>query len=160
MPSRSPRSRSRSPSKRHKKSHKRSRRSSDEGSPPSNNASLKKEEKSTGENGNNSVYKSRLPSIMLPPSFLEKLDMKEEKTLSPKGDQSPGNISRPILRSIVFNSADTTAIKTQPGKARKRRFGDESERVFLPNMPTSITASNMTDQQQKIYIRKGALFDH
>ena len=160
MPSRSPRSRSRSPTKRHKKSHKRSRRSSDEGSPPSSSISLKKEEGSTTENGNNSVYKSRLPSIMLPPSFLEKLDMKEEKSLSPKGDQSPGKISRPILRSILFNSADTTVIKTQPSKARKRRFGNESERVFLPNMPTSIAASNMTDQQQKIYIRKDVLFDY
>jgi len=91
MPSRSPRSRSRSPSRRHKKSHKRSRKSSDEGSPTTNNISIKKEEVSTSENGNNSVYKPRLPSVMLPPAFLAKLDIKEEeKNKSPTGDQSPG----------------------------------------------------------------------
>lgn len=89
MPSRSPRSRSRSPSKRHKKSHKRSRKSSDEGSPPTpSNVSVKKEE---GSNDGSSVYKARLPSVMLPPSFLAKLDVKDdEKSQSPKGDQSPG----------------------------------------------------------------------
>lgn len=91
MPSRSPRSRSRSPSRRHKKSHKRSRRSSDEGSPPSTNVSIKKEEGSTNENGNSSVYKPKLPSVMVPPSVLAKLDVKDDdKTQSPKGDQSPG----------------------------------------------------------------------
>jgi hypothetical protein len=91
MPSRSPRSRSRSPSRRHKKSHKRSRKSSDEGSPPANNVSIKKDEGSITENGNSSVYKPRLPSVMLPPSFLAKLDLKEEeKSKSPTGDQSPG----------------------------------------------------------------------
>ncbi|UJR21217.1 hypothetical protein I4U23_024314 [Adineta vaga] len=136
MPSRSPRSRSRSPSRRHKKSHKRSRKSSDEGTPPSTNISMKKEEGSTNENGNNSVYKARLPSVMVPPAVLAKLDVKdEEKNSSPIGDQSP---------------ADTNGINTQ--KKRKRRFGDETERVFLPNMPTNISTSNMTDQQQKIYI--------
>jgi hypothetical protein len=138
MPSRSPRSRSRSPSRRHKKSHKRSRKSSDEGSPPAPNVSIKKEEGSTTENENNSVYKPRLPSVMLPPSFLEKLDFKEEKNQSPTGgDQSP---------------ADTNGTNNQTTKKRKRRFGDETERVFLPNMPTSISTSNMTEQQQKIYI--------
>jgi hypothetical protein len=155
MPSRSPRSRSRSPSRRHKKSHKRSRKSSDEGSPPAPNVSIKKEEGSTTENENNSVYKPRLPSVMLPPSFLEKLDFKEEKNQSPTGgDQSPGKKSRLTLRSILFNPADTNGTNNQTTKKRKRRFGDETERVFLPNMPTSISTSNMTEQQQKIYIRK------
>ncbi|CAF5092108.1 unnamed protein product, partial [Rotaria sp. Silwood1] len=136
MPSRSPRSRSRSPSKRHKKSHKHSRKSNDEVSPPTSNISIKKEEGSTNENS--SVYKPRLPSVMLPPSFLAKLDLKEdEKIRSPTGDQSP---------------ADSTGNNTQATKKRKRRFGDETDRVFLPNMPTTISATNMTDQQQKIYI--------
>jgi hypothetical protein len=98
MPSRSPRSRSRSPHRRHKKSHKRSRKSSDERSPPSSNHSIKKEEESINENGNNSVYKARLPSVMLPPSFLAKLDVKDdEKSKSPIGDQSPGKI-----KSLLF----------------------------------------------------------
>jgi hypothetical protein len=154
MPSRSPRSRSRSPSRRHKKSHKRSRKSSDEISPPATNVSIRKEEGSTTENENNSVYKPRLPSVMLPPSFLEKLDIKEEKNQSPTGDQSPGKKPRTILRSILFNPADTNGTNNQIVKKRKRRFGDETERVFLPNMPTSISTSNMTEQQQKIYIRK------
>lgn len=156
MPSRNSRSRSRSPSKRHKKSHKRSRKSSDEGSPPSSNVSMKKEEGSTttAENGNNSVYKARLPSVMLPPAFLEKLDVKEEISQSPKGDQSPGNRPRLILRIKIFNSADTTETKTQPGRARKRRFGNETDRVFLPNMPTTISTTTMTEEQQKIYLRK------
>ena len=155
MPSRSPRSRSRSPSRRHKKSHKRSRKSSDEGSPPpTTNVSVKKEEGSTAENDNSSVYKARLPSVMLPPSFLEKLDFKDEKSESPIGDQSPGKKPRFILHSIPFNTADTNGTNTQTNKKRKRRFGDETERVFLPNMPTTISASNMTEQQQKIYIRK------
>lgn len=154
MPSRSPRSRSRSPSRRHKKSHKRSRKSSDEGSPTTNNVTIKKDEVSTIENGNNSVYKPRLPSVMLPPSFLEKLDIKEENNPSPIGDQSPGKKSRIILRSILFNPADTNGTSNPLNRKRKRRFADESERVFLPNMPTSISTSNMTDQQQKIYIRK------
>ncbi|CAF5180729.1 unnamed protein product, partial [Rotaria magnacalcarata] len=65
MSSRSPRSRSRSPSKKHKKSHKHSSKSSDEGSPPVSNLSIKTEEGSLTEN--NSVYKARLPSVMLPP---------------------------------------------------------------------------------------------
>jgi hypothetical protein len=154
MPSRSPRSRSRSPSRRHKKSHKRSRKSSDEGSPPATNVSLKKEEGSTTENDNSSVYKARLPSVMLPPSFLEKLDFKEEKRQSPVGEQSPGKKPRFILHSIPFNTADTNGTTNPTHKKRKRRFGDETERVFLPNMPTSISTSNMTEQQQKIYIRK------
>lgn len=94
MPSRSPRSRSRSrsPSKRHKKSHKRSRKSSDERTPPSpsNNVSIKKEEGSA--NDNSSVYKPKLPSVMLPPSFLAKLDVNDEKSRSPPGGESPGKI--------------------------------------------------------------------
>jgi hypothetical protein len=95
MPSRSPRSRSRSPSRRHKKSHKRSRKSSDGNSPSAGNISMKKEEVgSTNENGNNSVYKARLPSVMLPPSFLAKLDVKDDEKIAtpppPAGDQSPG----------------------------------------------------------------------
>jgi len=103
MPSRSPRSRSRSPSRRHKKSHKRSRKSSDEGSPPTPNTSIKKEEGSTTENGTNSVYKPRLPSVMLPPSFLAKLDVKEEeKSISPTVDQSPGKKIFIVLYSICF----------------------------------------------------------
>ena len=40
----------------------------------------------------------------------------------------------------------------QTEKKRKRRFGDETERVFLPHMPSNISATTMTDQQQKIYI--------
>lgn len=138
MPSRGSRSRSRSPSKRHKKSHKRSRKSSDEGSPPSTTSSIKKEETKNIENGNNSIYKPRLPSVMLPPSFLAKLDAKDdEKSRSPTGDQSP---------------ADSTVSNPQVAKKRKKRFGDETDRVFLPNMPTAISTSNMTEQQQKIYI--------
>ncbi|CAM4756080.1 unnamed protein product [Rotaria magnacalcarata] len=136
MSSRSPRSRSRSPSKKHKKSHKHSRKSSDEGSPPVSNLSIKTEEGSLTEN--NSVYKARLPSVMLPPSFLAKLDVKDdEKTRSPTGDQSP---------------AESTSNIAQPARKRKRRFGDETDRVFLPNMPTTISATTMTDQQQKIYV--------
>ncbi|CAF4054809.1 unnamed protein product, partial [Adineta steineri] len=137
MPSRSPRSRSRSPSRRHKKSHKRSRKSSDDSSPSTKNISIKKEEESMNENGNNSIYKPRLPSVMLPPSFLAKLDLKEEeKSVSPAGEQSPADVNGNI---------------TQTKKKRKNRFADETERVFLPNMPTNIS-SNMTEQQQKIYI--------
>ncbi|CAF3405393.1 unnamed protein product [Rotaria sp. Silwood1] len=155
MPSRSPRSRSRSPSKRHKKSHKHSRKTSDEVSPPTSNISIKKEEGSTNENS--SVYKPRLPSVMLPPSFLAKLDLKEdEKLRSPTGDQSPGT-NKTKKKEIRFLSvysilADSTGNNTQATKKRKRRFGDETDRVFLPNMPTTISATNMTDQQQKIYI--------
>jgi hypothetical protein len=154
MPSRSPRSRSRSPSRRHKKSHKRSRKSSDEGSPPVTNTSIKKEEGSTNENGNSSVYKPRLPSIMLPPSFLAKLDVKDdEKNQSPTGDQSPGTTtSLSFFFFILFILADATATNPLPSKRRKRRFNDETERVFFQNMPTTISASNMTDQQQKIYV--------
>lgn len=116
---------------------------------------MKKDEGSTtAENGNNSVYKARLPSIMLPPAFLEKLDVKEEKSKSPQGDQSPGNRSRLILRPKSLNSAETNENKSQPSKARKRRFGNEADRVFLPNMPTTISATTMTEEQQKIYLRK------
>ncbi len=60
--------------------------------------------------------------------------------------------------SILFISADATGTNTQTTKRRKRRFGDETERVFLPNMPTSISTSNMTEQQQKIYICKSIRF--
>jgi hypothetical protein len=157
MPSRSPRSRSRSPSRRHKKSHKRSRKSSDEGSPLATNISIKKEEGSTNENGNNSIYKPRLPSVMLPPSFLAKLDLKEdEKTKSPTGDQSPGKKQQSFIILYLFFSilAESNGNNTQTTRKRKRRFGDETERVFFANMPTNIAASNMTDQQQKIYICK------
>ena len=91
MPSRSPRSRSRSPLRRHKKNHKRSRKSSDEESPPATNISVKTEEGSANENENSAIYKPRLPSIMLPPSFLAKLDVKDdEKSKSPTEDQSSG----------------------------------------------------------------------
>ncbi|CAF4764068.1 unnamed protein product, partial [Rotaria socialis] len=61
----------------------------------------------------------------------------DEKTRSPTGDQSP---------------AESTSNITQPARKRKRRFGDETDRVFLPNMPTTISATTMTDQQQKIYV--------
>ncbi|CAF0873078.1 unnamed protein product [Adineta ricciae] len=112
--------------------------SSDEGSPRSVNVSIKKEEGSTNENGNSSVYKPKLPSVMVPPSVLAKLDVKDDdKTQSPKGDQSPADANGTNIASM---------------KKRKRRFGDETERVFLPNMPTNISTSNMSEQQQKIYI--------
>lgn len=141
MPSRSPRSRSRSRSRKHKKSRKRSRRSSDERS-PSPVKSVKKEEQMSNEtDANSSVYKARLPSVMLPPAFLAKLDNKDdEKSKSPIGDQSPAD-------------TNSTAPSTQTTRVRKKRFADEADRVFLPGMPTNISATNMTDQQQKIYIR-------
>lgn len=54
--------------------------------------------------------------------------------------------------SSVANEISTDS--TQTVKKRKRRFGDESERVFLPHMPSNISATTMTDKEQKIYIRK------
>ena len=155
MPSRSSRSRSRSPSRRHKKSHKRSRKSSDERSPPASNAVPKKDVPSD-ENEDKSVYKARLPSVMLPPVFLAKLEAKEEVTVqSPSVEQPSGNTSL-CIRSTSSNaclSAESPA--KQSTKRRKRRWnGDETEKVFLPNMPTTISAASMTEEQQKIYLRK------
>ena len=105
MPSRSPRSRSRSPSRRHKKSHKRSRRSSSERSPtPSTpNVPIKKEEGANNENGANSIYKPRLPSVMVPPAVLAKLDIKDDdKSRSPIGDQSPGKDKRLTSFNLIY----------------------------------------------------------
>jgi hypothetical protein len=53
---------------------------------------------------------------------------------------------------ILFISADPN--NPQATKRRKRRFGDEADRVYLQNMPTTISTNNMTEQQQKIYLCK------
>lgn len=76
---------------------------------------------------------TRLHPVMSAPSLLGKLELKDdEKPSTPTDDQSSGNATT---------------------RKRKRRFGDESERVFLPHMPTNISATNMSEQEQKIYIR-------
>jgi len=62
------------------------------------------------------------------------------------------NLHHSLFYFFFFISADTTGNNTQTARKRKRRFGDETDRVFLANMPTSISTSNMTEQQQKIYI--------
>ncbi|CAF0817704.1 unnamed protein product [Rotaria sp. Silwood1] len=140
MPSRGSRSRSRSPSKRHKKSHKRSRKSNDRDSSVSLNISNKKEEITKG-NDNNSINNSPLPSVMVPLSVPPKVELREEEEIiikTPTGDESP---------------ADSTNSNTPIKRRRKRRWmGDETEKVFLPNMPTTISTTNMTEEQQKIYI--------
>ena len=156
MPSRKSRSRTRSPSRRHKKSHKRSRRSSNESSPsptPSTN-SRKSEEKSNGSDISG-VYKSRLPSVMLPPSFLAKLEPKEETAPVQSAD------SAIVLATTNITSVtNTSSTNSQPTKKRKSRWiGDETEKVFLPNMPTTISTIGMTEQQQKIYLRELSLMD-
>lgn len=158
MPSRSPRSRSRSPSsRRHKKSHKRSKRSREKGSQPTTKSSVKKYESPVRENGD---HDGNAPStsFMTPPSDLTKLDLKEEeKVVTPPEDQSPGRQIDGDRASTgvhcCFLLAAVTATTTLTTRIRKRRFADETERVFLPHMPTNISTSAMTDQQQKIYIR-------
>ena len=35
-------------------------------------------------------------------------------------------------------------------------MGDETVKVFLPHMPTTISAANMSEQEQKIYLCKGS----
>ncbi|CAF2342137.1 unnamed protein product [Rotaria sp. Silwood2] len=157
MPSRSPRSRSRSPSKKHKKSHKRSRKSKDRDSSLSSNISNKKEEINNG-NDNNSVNKSQNSSVMLSSSFPAKIELQEEEITikTPTGDESPGTnfvFYFKILIKKNFLLADSINSNTQIRKPRKRRWmGDETEKVFLPNMPTTISTTNMTEGQQKIYI--------
>ncbi|CAF0801409.1 unnamed protein product [Rotaria sordida] len=139
MPSRSPRSRSRSPSTSYKKTHKQSQKSNDRDSSLSSNVSNKKEE-ITNDNENNSLNKSQLPSMMLPSSFPAKMESQEEEIAikTPTGNESP---------------ADSISSNTQIKKQRKRRWiGDETVKVVLPNMPTTISTTNMTEEQQKIYI--------
>ena len=84
------RSRSRSSSKRHKKkSHKRSKKRSRTRSPPPSPPSIRRDEGSNGSDSNSS-YKPRLSSVMLPPSFLAKLESKEEEIVkTPPTEQSP-----------------------------------------------------------------------
>lgn len=148
MPSRSHRSRSRSPSRRHKKKHKRSRKSSDGGSPPSSKTTrtVKKDDLSNGKE-TISETKPLLPSVTLPPSILAQIEPKKEEkvTTPPPAEPSPGE-------------ATSTTAPTM--KKRKRRWhGDETEKVFLPNMPTTIAAATMTEQQQKIYLRESPKCD-
>ena len=142
MPSRSSRSRSRSPSRRHKKKHKRSRKSSDGGS-PSSSKTTRTVKKGNLSNGKESTAEAKplLPSVTLPPSILAKIEAKDEDIVkAPPAEQSPDE------------AASTNAPAT---KKRKRRWnGDETEKVYLPNMPTTISAATMTEQQQKIYLCK------
>lgn len=142
MRSRNSRSRSRSrspPSRRDKKSEKDSRRSENRDVSP-----MDKDGDSNGQ--------TRLHPVMSAPSLLNTLDLKDdEKPSTPTDDQSSGKDDRPTFCSIVFFFVRLGNATT---RKRKRRFGDESERVFLPHMPTNISATNMSDQEQKVYIRK------
>lgn len=64
------------------------------------------------------------------------------------------DISITTIIFIHISLADLTGSNTQITKKRKKRFGDENDRVFLPNMPTTISATTMSEQQQKIYVCK------
>lgn len=106
MPSRKSRSRSRSPHKRHKKSHKKSKRtrSKSRNSPASPVNSLKFEEKSNSNDSNNSngIYKPKLPSVMLPPAFLAKLEPKEEPKQLERNEPASGMWLEKITRVSVW----------------------------------------------------------
>jgi hypothetical protein len=59
---------------------------------------------------------------------------------------------------IILADSTTYITQTTTKRLKTRWTGGETEKVFLPNMPTSISANNMTEEQQKIYLCK-LIFD-